>query len=65
VRKGGSFFDQLLGICESALLVVGSSQTPRSWFSYVRRHVEAAKKPMVAIATGASAKVVRTEMEAK
>ena len=65
VRKGGSFFDQLLGICESALLVAGSAHTPRSWFSYVRRHVEAAKKPMVAIATGASAKVVRTEMEAK
>ena len=65
VRKGGSFFDQLLGICESVLLVVGSAHTPRSWFGYVRRHVEAAKKPMVAIATDAPAKVIRTEMEAK
>ncbi len=65
VRKGGSFFDQLLGICESAVLILGSKHTPRSWFGYVRRHVEAAKKPMVAIATGASAKVIRTEMEAK
>ena len=65
MRKGGSFFDQLLGICESTVLLVGSAHTPRSWFGYVRRHAEAAKKSMVAIATGAPAKVVRTEMEAK
>lgn len=65
IRKGGSFFDQLLGICEASVLVVGASHTPRSWFGYVRRHVAAAKKPMVAIATGARAKVIRAEMEAK
>lgn len=65
VRKGGSFFDQLLGVCESAVLMVGSAHTPRSWFGYVRRHVEAAAKPMVVIATDARAKVVRTEMESK
>ncbi len=65
LRKGGSFFDQLLGICEASVLVVGASHTPRSWFGYVRRHVAAAKKPMVAIATGARAKVIRAEMEAK
>ena len=65
VRKGGSFFDQLLGICESAVMMVGSALTPRSWFGYVRRHVEAANKPMVAIATDARAKVIRAEMESK
>jgi len=65
LRKGGSFFDQLLGICEASVLVVGDSQTPRSWFSYVRRHLGEVKKPMVAIATGARAKVIRAEMEAK
>lgn len=65
MRKGGTFFDQLLGVCESAVLIVGSSSTPRSWFGYVRRHVEAAGKPMVAIATDARAKVIRAEMEAK
>ena len=64
LRKGGSFFDQLLGICEASVLFVGATQTPRSWFGYVRRHVGAAKKPMVAIATGARAKVIRAEMEA-
>ena len=65
MRKGGSFFDQLLGICEAAVLIVSASHTPRSWFNYVRRHMEAAKKPMVAIATGAPAAVIRAEMEAK
>ncbi len=65
LRKGGSFFDQLLGISEASVLVVGASQTPRSWLGYVRRHMGAAKKPMVAIATGARAKVIRAEMEAK
>ncbi len=65
LRKGGSFFDQLLGICEASVLVVGASHTPRSWFGYVRRHIGAVKKPMVAIATGARAKVIRAEMEAK
>ena len=65
LRKGGSFFDQLLGICEASVLVVGASHTPRSWFSYVRRHMAAAQKPMVAIATGARPKVIRAEMEAR
>ena len=65
VRKGGSFFDQLLGICESVILLIGSAHTPRSWFGYVRRHVEAVEKPMVAIATDARKKVIRAEMESK
>ena len=65
VRTGGTFFDQLLGICDSAILVVGDRGTPRSAFSYVRRHVEAAGKPVMAMATGAGAKTVRSEMEAR
>ncbi len=65
MRKGGSFFDQLLGICEASVLVVGASHTPRSWFGYVRRHMGVVKKPIVAIATDARAKVIRAEMEAK
>ena len=64
LRKGGAFFDQLLEICEASVLFIGASHTPRAWFSYVRRHVGAAKKPMVAIATGAPTKVIRAEMEA-
>ena len=65
MRKGGTFFDQLLGICEAGVLIVSASHTPRSWFNYVRRHMEMAKKPIVAIATGAPAAVIRAEMEAK
>ena len=65
LRKGGSFFDQLLGISEASVLVASDSKTPRSWFGYVRRHMEAAQKPIVAIATSAPTKVIRAEMEAK
>ena len=64
-RKGGSFFDQLLSISESVVLMVGTARTPRSWFNYVRRHVETVGKPMLAIAADASAKIVRREMGAK
>ena len=63
VRAGGTFFDQLLGICDSAILVVGARGTPRSAFSYARRHMAAAGKPVMAMATGATAKTVRGEME--
>jgi hypothetical protein len=64
VRTGGTFFDQLLGICDSVVLIVGSKDTPRSAFAYVRRHVSAAGKPIMAMATSADAKTVREEMEA-
>ena len=64
-RKGGSFFDQLLGVSETVVLMVGTARTPRSWFNYVRRHVETVGKPMLAIATDASARTVRREMDAK
>ena len=65
VRAGGTFFDQLLGICDAVILVVGERGTPRSAFSYVRRHVSSAGMPVMAMATDASAKTVRHEMEAR
>ena len=64
-RRGGSFFDQLLTVIDCTLVVVGADRTPRSWLSYVRRHVQAAGKPMMGLVTGAAAKEVRREMEAK
>lgn len=64
-RKGGTFFDQLLSVSETVVLIVGTAKTPRSWFSYLRRHVEAAGKPMLAMVTDASKGVVRAEMEAQ
>ena len=65
VRTGGTFFDQLLGICDAVILVVGAQGTPRAAFAYVRRHVASAGKPMMAMATDADAKTVRAEMEAR
>lgn len=65
LRKGGSFFSQLLGACESVLVSVGADATPRSELEYVRKHVLASGKPMMGIVTGASAKVVRKEMESR
>jgi len=64
-RKGGAFFDQLLGVSETVVLMVATASTPRSWFNYVRRHVESVGKPMLAITTDAGAKIVRAEMDAK
>ena len=65
IRKGGAFLDQLLGICDTVVLIVGSGKTPRTWFTYAHRHAEEAGKPVFALATGASAKAVRSEMESK
>ena len=64
LRRGGSFFDQLLTTCDSVILVASAGNTPRNWLSYVRRHVVATGKPMMGMATDVSAKVVRKEMEA-
>ena len=64
LRRGGSFFSQLLGACESAIIEVAAGVTPRAELSYVRRHVKEVGKPMMGLVTGASAKVVRKEMEA-
>ena len=63
VRRGGSFFDQMLGVCDCAMLEIGHYTTPRGWFSYVASHVRKAAKPMIAFVTGAPAKTVRREME--
>lgn len=63
IRRGGSFFDQLLGVCDSVLLIVGANATPRSAFAYVRRHLEAAGKPAMGIAVGVEAARIRREME--
>jgi hypothetical protein len=63
-RRGGSFFDQLLGVCDSALLFIGAAATMRTDLAYVRRHAVASGKPMAGIIVGASAKAVRRDMEA-
>lgn len=63
IRRGGSFFDQLMGVCDSVLLIVGANATPRSAFAYVRRHLEAAGKPVMGIAVGVDAARIRREME--
>ena len=65
VRTGGTFFDQLLGICNAVILIVDARMTPRSAFAYVRRHVMASGKRIMAMATNASVKTVRSEMEAR
>ena len=63
-RKGGSFFDQLLGVCDSVLLFIGAEKTPRTDFSYVRRHVAAGGRPMMGIVVNALARAARMDMEA-
>ena len=63
IRIGGTFFDQLLGLCGGAMLLVGTGRTPRRMFAYARRHLKASGKPVLAIATDAKAKTVRREME--
>ena len=65
IRRGGSFYDQLLGVCDTVLLGVGAGRTPRTWFSYARSHVAAAKKQAMAVVFGESPRRVRREMEAK
>ena len=63
VRVGGTFFDQLMGLCDAVLLMVGDGGTSRRAFAFARRHLEAAGKHVMAVATGASAKSVRSDME--
>ena len=65
MRRGGSFFSQLVGVSESVLLEVGANSTPRSELEYVRRHVLPSGKPMMGVVTDATARVVRSEMESK
>jgi len=63
VRVGGTFFDQLLELSDSVLLMVGVGRTPRRAYAYARRHLKGSGKPVMAVATGANAKSVRAEME--
>lgn len=63
VRRGGSFFSQLLEICDSVLLMVGARATPRSWLSYARQSFAAARKPVMGLVTGVPAKEAKREME--
>ena len=64
-RRGGSFLDQLLELSDCALVMVGAGNTSRSVLSYALRHVRAKQKPVLGLAVGATAKVVRKEMEAR
>lgn len=64
LRRGGNFLSQLLGACDSALLVAGCDKTRRRELAYVKRLVAIAGKPMMGLMTGAPGKVVRREMEA-
>ena len=63
VRIGGTFFDQLLGLCGAVLLFVGDGKTPRHAFAFARRHLRESGKHVMAIATGARAKRVKMDME--
>ena len=63
VRVGGTFFDQLLGLCGAVLLLVGDGKTPRRAFAFARRHLRDSGKRVMAIATGAGAKRVKADME--
>lgn len=64
-RRGGSFFEQVLGVCDSLFLVVGAGTTSRSDLAYVRRHAKSVNRPVMAILAGVSAKAVKREMEAE
>lgn len=63
VRIGGTFFDQLIGLCGAVMVLVADGRTSRRAFAFARRHLEASGKQVMAIATGASAKCVRRDME--
>ena len=63
VRVGGTFFDQLLDLCDAVLLLVGAGRTTRHAFAFARRHLRKSGKPVMSIATGVGVKRVRKEME--
>ena len=64
LRRGGNFLSQLLGVCDSALLVAAADKSRRRELAYVKRMARIAGKPMMGLVTGAKGKVVRREMEA-
>jgi len=63
VRVGGTFFDQVLGVSDAVLLMIGAGGTPRSSFAFARRHLKPSGKSVLAIVTDATAKSVRADME--
>lgn len=63
IRRGGSFFSQLLEICDSVLLLVGAQTTKRSWLSYARHCIANAQKPTIGLMTGVGAKIAEHELE--
>ncbi|MBO4512880.1 MAG: hypothetical protein J5746_08940 [Victivallales bacterium] len=63
IRHGGNFFQQLLELSESALLLVGANSTPRSELKYVRKRAIDANKQMMGLISGSPIKEVRREME--
>lgn len=65
LHRGGSFFAQLLGICDSALIVAGAGKTSRSWLTYARKCIMDAARPSMGLAVGVKTKTVKAEMEAK
>ena len=65
IRRGGSFFAQLLGVCDSALVVAGAGATARASLAYARRCIKESGKPAMGLATGVKTKVVKAEMEVK
>lgn len=64
VRRGGSFLSQLLGICDSVLLMAGMRTTKRSWLSYARQAIANAGKPTIGLVAGVPAKIAERELEA-
>ena len=63
IRHGGNFFQQLLELSESALLLVGANATPRSELKYVRKLATNANKQMMGLISGAPIREVRRGME--
>lgn len=63
LRRGGDFTGQLLGLCDSALLMAGANRTRRSEVTYARRLAKAAGKPVMGLVTGARSRVMRKELE--
>jgi len=63
LRRGGDFTAQLLGACDSALLMVGANRTRRPELSYARRLAKEAGKKMMGLVTGEKGRVVRRELE--
>ncbi len=59
----GTFFEQILALCGAVVLFVGDGTTPRRALAFARRHLKAAGKRIMAVATNSSAKRVRADIE--